>query len=50
MGDVDDDQAALFELIGDVLLGVRLDLAAGRHPGDVHRLEDVGGHPYTATG
>ena len=47
VGDVDDDQAALLELIGDVLLGVRLDLAAGRHAGQVHRLEDVSRHRPT---
>ena len=48
VGDVEDDQAALLELVGDVLLGDRLDLAAGRDPGEVHRLEDIGRHRQAA--
>ena len=47
-GDVDDDQAALLELVGDRLLGVGLDLALGLNAGEVHRLEDVRGHGYAA--
>ncbi len=44
VGDVEDDQAARLQLIGDRLLGVGFDLAARLHAGDVHRLEDVGAH------
>ena len=46
--DVEDDQPALLELLGDVLLGDRLDLAAGRDAGHVHRLEGEGRHRYAA--
>src|SRR6185312_11424592 len=42
--DVDDDEATFLQLIGDVLLGVRLDLSAGGNAGEVHRLEDIRGH------
>ena len=42
-------QPALLELLGDGLLGVRLYLALGLDPGEVHRLEDIGGHGYAAT-
>ena len=48
VGDVDDDQAALLELLGDRLLGVGLDLALGLNAGEVHRLEDIRGHGYAA--
>ena len=42
--DVDDDEPALLELLGDGLLGVGLDLALGLDAGEVHRLEDIRGH------
>ena len=44
VGDVEDDQPALLELVGDRLLGLGLDLAAGLAAGEVDRLEDVGAH------
>ena len=44
VGDVQDDQPALLELIGDRLLGVGLQLAARLDAGEVHGLEDVGAH------
>ena len=54
VGDVEDDQPALLELVGDRLLGVGLDLAAGLAAGEVDCLEDVRAHgdptrlPYAA--
>jgi hypothetical protein len=42
--DVEDDEAAGLQLVGDDLLGVRVDLAGGLRPGEIHRLEDIGGH------
>jgi hypothetical protein len=42
--DVEDDQPARLQLVGDDLLGVRLHLAGGFRPGEVHRPEDVAGH------
>ena len=44
VADVDDDEAARLELVGDRLLGRRLDLALRAGAGEVDRLEDVGGH------
>ena len=39
LGDVEDDQAALAQLLGDLGLGVGLELAGGGGPGDVHGAE-----------
>ncbi len=49
VGDVQDDQPALLELVGDRLLAVGLDLAGRLRAGEVHRLEDVGRHRALAT-
>jgi hypothetical protein len=43
LADVEDDQAALAQLLGDLRLGLGLDLAGGRAPGHVHRAEGEGG-------
>ena len=42
--DVEDDQPAGLELVGDRLLVLGVDLAAGRHAREVDRAEDEGGH------
>jgi len=48
VGGVGDDQAALSELVRNVLLGDRLDLAPRWHTGQVHGLERESGHLYAA--
>src|SRR5204862_4532667 len=42
--DVEDDQPAGLQLVGDRLLVLGVDLAAGRHAREVDRAEDEGGH------
>ena len=42
LADVEDDQAALAQLLGDRGLGVGLEFAGRRGPGDVHRAEGEG--------
>ncbi len=42
LGDVEDDQAALAQLLGDLGLGLGLELAGGGDPADVHRPEGEG--------
>ena len=44
LGDVEDDQAALAQLLGDLRLRGRLELAAGGNPGEVDRAEGEGAH------
>jgi hypothetical protein len=46
--DVDDDQALAPQVRGDRLLGLGLELAAGRDAGEVERLERVGRHRQAA--
>ena len=43
LADVEDDQAALAQLLGDLGLGLGLDLAGRGGAGEVHRAEGEGG-------
>ena len=45
VGDVEHDQPARLQLVGDRLLGVGLDLPVGLDAGEVDRFEDIGAHP-----